>query len=102
MNINDVISGRIPIQDDDSSGVMEGVSPGRPGDDDCDLTDSGYWKRKLRLKSDTEKQKKKEEKKAKEDEKKKIKEEVWYPVNFFCCCLKGQELCNPHLACIHF
>ena len=52
------------------------------GDDECDLVDSGYWKRKLRLKSDIEKQRRKEEKKAKEDEKRKMKEEVstilWY------------------------
>ena len=49
--------------------------------------DSGNWKKKFRLKSDSEKQKRKEEKKAKEDEKKKMKEEVSsliiYPIRIF-------------------
>ena len=53
------------------------------GDDECDLVDSGNWKRKLRLKSDTEKQRRKEEKKAKEDEKRKMKEEVSLILKFY-------------------
>ncbi len=59
------------------------------GEEEFDLTDSGYWKRKLRLKSDTEKQRQREEKKAREDEKRKKKEEV--RVRVLCTGIEGGE-----------